>query len=261
MATKGIMKVARQITPKVYKIGGKIFRETTEQAVTEGSEKIAKEAAENMTKKSFKNQIKNFAGESLEIMNKNRLKTLGGAAVLGGGGYLLIDALVKKDAIAKTDYNIQSIEDNSEFFSTTYTAKIIFSPGQQISPKDTITISGSNSVPSVDGTYTPSSIDSTTQFRISIPKKITKAGTQAAMKISTSYNSQLSQNTKETGQVLGGAVGAVSGAAASGALGAAGSVGSGILDSLGISTTFFIIMIVCLMLMLCSSSAMFIALR
>lgn len=92
-------------------------------------------------------------------------------------------ATAAKEAI---DYKITKIE-----YIATNQANITFKPGQDIYTKDTVTFTGTDCEPTIDGSYTDIRIIASNKIQIDLDAPLTKDGTKGDMKLDTDPLNQL----------------------------------------------------------------------
>jgi flagellar biosynthesis GTPase FlhF len=163
----------------------KTTKEATEKATKESSEKAAKETIEKEAKDSF--------------LKKNSGKIVGGVAAATAAA-VAYDRFSSRDGTPSDIINIYQ-EDG----------KVVVEYATELSfcINDKATIEGSDSIPSIDGNWGISSIESKT--KIILDKSVDsfdKDGTKGVIKIDTSFESQLSCTVAESaGKITGTAAG------------------------------------------------------
>ena len=258
-AKEAAEKAAKEAAEKAVKEAAeKAAKEAAEKAIKEAAEKAIKEAAQKSIKEASEKSVKEAAEKTVKETGEKSIKKAAiGAAAVGTAGlaaYTFIDPLVEMNRKNSTTYSITNIEDISSLFETTSSARISISPGEKISSQDTITISESDSRPSVDGSYKPSNIISDAQFDILIPSQILTNGTQGKMTIKTEYETQLAQTTQAGASAVGQLVGNVGGTVLGG-------LGGGLLQGLGLGIDSIYIWIIIVVIVILMSSSSMVALQ
>jgi hypothetical protein len=118
-------------------------------------------------------------------------------------------------------------------FGGTEVAKITFTPAMDILKTDFLTISGTDSTPTIDGTDTAVyKVASPTEVWVQVASKLTGNGTKGSITLKTTPSARLGQavgaGVSTVGTVAGGAVGAAGGAV--------GGILDGFLSALGLPT-------------------------
>jgi hypothetical protein len=107
---------------------------------------------------------------------------------------LVVASQLKADKINNTEYTITGIrQDNVDKRKTIIT----YTPNDSFSSHDAVMISGSNSVPSIDGDGY--SIEKVAGGIIKIGKSITGEGSSGTLKCITTFSNQMSENIKDIG--------------------------------------------------------------
>ena len=244
-AKEAAEKAAKEAAEKIAKEAAeKAIKEAAEKSIKEAAEKSVKEAAEKSVKEAAEKTVKETAEKGAKDTAKKVALGVGGLAAAGLAGYTFINPAVEADRKNRTTYTITSIEDDSSLIGDT-AALISISPGEKISVQDTITITESDSQPSIDGTYNASQIISDTKFRIVTKSRLVHNGTKGKMNIKTEYSTQLAQTTQAEAGTVGQLIGNVGGTVLGG-------LGGGLLQGLGINY-IWIIAIVIIVLSISSS--------
>ena len=244
-AKKAIPKITK-VTSKSAKIGAK---DTSKALILKGSkvgianvgEKAILESAEGIAKSA--KAVATEAGTQ-SATSVSRKIAIAGAGIFGTA--IAISAGVEYDRKNGKVFNITEIKYNSD-----NTVRIKFSPSEEISENDKVTISNTNTVPIIEGKFNINKIISDTEIEIIVSSKITTDGNSGKMILSTTYESQLAQSIGETVKTV---VDLSKPAVDEVGKGLSGTFGS-LFDSLGIDTTvfkkaiiIFIILFVCFVL-------------
>jgi len=252
----------------------KALKEATEEATEKAAKESAEEAAEKAAKEALEKGGKEAGGKAAEKASKKTLtetfndgyqkalqkikdNPITSGLILVGGltlGGLAIAAKVKSDEINNSTYNITSIENASA--SGKILAKILFSPGQSVSLKDTVSFVETDSDPALPSINCEiHKMISDSEILVVIPNKIIKSGTTGNMKIHTDPDNQFKKILKETAKDIGETIGETAGGAAEGLGGAAEGILGGIWDGLGLpdlTQYWWVLLIICI---LCVSSS------
>jgi len=232
------------------------------------SKQTAKNLAANAAKATIKESVESTTKTSLKaaalkaVTSKVGLATVAGVGV---GSYVLIDAGVKAGEKNNENLTITKYELNP----TNSNLKITFENPKNlnINTKDTITISGSDTIPKLDGKYNITQIVSPDSIEIKITSEITNFGNphiaeqqnKGIMTIHSTFESQIDNNvgsiTNSTGEAIG-TVGAQIGKSAGTVLtSAAGGVATGVADSMGFDISsvksFFYYIFILLIIVAC----------
>lgn len=148
------------------------------------------------------------------------------------------DALLRAKKSGETVRTIIKVEpaETGEFFANKKRVKITYTPDIAIVPKDNITISGSRTTPSIDGsTSVPKSdIVSDGSIIITASAEITNFTEGGTITVSTGFMNQASSITGQTAGAVGSAVGEGAGAVAGGLGEGLGATVGGLFEGLGI---------------------------
>jgi hypothetical protein len=185
-------KAAKEAAQKTVKAAAeKAAKEAAQKLAKETAEKLAKETAEKATKKTLKETAKDVAKKTAKFVANNPKKIAAGLLAVGLATDAGLNSLKKNSAqIVITSIenagngNLRIIIDNAE-------RQI------EINPTDTIIIKGSNSIPSIDGTYKKSIIVDINA--IELPGiQVTTNGTGGVMSFDTNFLSELKDTTTDT---------------------------------------------------------------
>jgi hypothetical protein len=197
----------------------KILKQLAKQSktiVTDGAEQTVKEGTEKIVQQQAKTAFQKFTGNAAEFTQKfaKYAPILGASA---GIATLAINAQKNADRINSTSYTITSIKPNATRTKTIIT----FTPTDSFTVQDTVTISGSNSQPSIDGSFP---VEPVSPGIIIIPATIQSPGTAGQLKCFTTLGAQAATNVGTTvasvGKTAGQVAGDIGGGFFSGLLGA-----------------------------------------
>lgn len=191
----GVAKVATgaagESAEALAKKGAKSFTSTyADDLLKKLSKEAAADAATGVGKK--------VPGSTLDTLKKSLTKNLTpkNLALLGaaGAGAYGISTVINKAEVAAKEKNstpltITSISNDSN--SKNLNVKFDNPKNLELIKTDELTITGSNSVPSVDDTYTKPKIVSRTEVVLTSDKKLTQNGTTGTMTIKTSTAEEL----------------------------------------------------------------------
>jgi hypothetical protein len=127
----------------------------------------------------------------------------------------------------------------------TKVAKVTYSEAVDILPTDTITISGTNCSPPIDGDHTPYKIASKTEFWIKFDVGLTSPGSKGDFTITTGVVERLGEAVGKGAGAAGAAAGTAAGAAAGAAASGLGQGGSAFLKSLTSGAGMWLTLILC----------------
>ena len=167
----GLFKAAAGVAKAGSGVGAKVLP----KLATAGSKAIPK--------------LAKLGGSAVKIVKKNPLKA---ALALGAVG-LAAGAAYQYNKKNNTPHDITSITDNGD-----NTINIVFSTPVTISTSDTITLSGTNSDPIIDGDATVNNVVSPLEINIDYPNNVTSLispGTAGSFNLNTSISTQLEQTT------------------------------------------------------------------
>jgi hypothetical protein len=239
-------KVLAKVAPKVApKVGGAAAKVTTEQAAKDAAkvaeENAAKDAAKVAEENAAKGAAKGAATKGLTNAQKVAL-VAGGALTVAG----LAQAKTNMDQSNSTVRTILTVKPSGDRVTLTYT------PSLAIYAKDLITISGSNTTPSIDVTNTHALSNGEGSIDITLSGSLSSYGPGGTIKVQTNL-------TTNTEAVASDATSALTG---TGTNLVSGSV-QGVLDGLGLGsifsgvsdTTMYIILAICVIMCMSSSVA------
>jgi len=149
----------------------------------EVAEREAKNVAELGAKSTIKQMESNVKRVASKLSTKDYAKLTALATVTGMGTAAVIESLLNNG----TEFQIIDINIDSDNIVITFQNP----DGKKILQADTITISGSNTTPSIDGEYNLLSIDSLIKVQIKPTQKINTGGDTGIMTLHTSVANQL----------------------------------------------------------------------
>ena len=185
-------------------------KEGAEKAAEGSAKQAAKKSAENATEKSGEKAAK----EGAEKAGKNYVKYVAAAAAAGVGLYTYGNAADAAEASNNTPRGITKITLASD---TLY--NVFFTPPIAILQSDSLVISSSNTVPSIDGPQTVSSIVSDSQIVIDFGTTLTSNAAGGSIKVTTTVEAQASDSIVHAAGTVGKTVGEAAGAGAGGLFG------------------------------------------
>ena len=188
------------------------------------SKAAAKQAAEAAAQAAAKQASKQAAIQTAKTVAKGAA----GVAIVGAGVYTVAQSSSDADKSNKTPRGITKIEPSDG--KSKQVLKVYFAPAIRILKSDIITISGSKTVPSIDGPQTVKSVVSDGEIVIDFGKDITTMTEGGSIKVQTSASEQMKDSVVEAGTDVGEAVGGAAGGAAGGATKG---IFDGLTDSLG----------------------------
>jgi hypothetical protein len=124
-------------------------------------------------------------------------------------------------------------------------AKVTYEAAVDILPTDTVTISGTDCSPSIDGDHTPYKIASKTEFWIKFETGLSSPGSKGDFTITTGVVERLGEAVGKGAGAAGSAAGTAAGAAAGGAASGLGQGGSGFLKSFTSGAGLWLTLIMC----------------
>lgn len=124
-------------------------------------------------------------------------------------------------------------------------AKVTYAEAVDILPTDTVTISGTDCSPSIDGDHTPYKIASKTEFWIKFDVGLTSPGSKGDFTITTGVVERLGEAVGKGAGAAGSAAGTAAGAAAGGAASGLGQGGSAFLKSFTGGAGMWLTLILC----------------
>jgi len=124
-------------------------------------------------------------------------------------------------------------------------AKVTYETAVDILPTDTITISGTDCSPSIDGDHTPYKIASKTEFWIKYEMGLSSPGSKGDFTITTGVVERLGEAVGKGAGTAGAAAGTAAGAAAGGAASGLGQGGSSFLKAFTSGTGLWLTLILC----------------
>jgi len=193
-------------------------KEGAEKAAEGSAKQAAKKSAENATEKSGEKAAKEgaekAAKEGAEKAGKNYVKYVAAAAAAGVGLYTYGNAADAAEASNNTPRGITKITLASD---TLY--NVFFTPPIAILQSDSLVISSSNTVPSIDGPQTVSSIVSDSQIVIDFGTTLTSNAAGGSIKVTTTVEAQASDSIVHAAGTVGKTVGEAAGAGAGGLFG------------------------------------------
>lgn len=229
------MSIFSDLLKNVAKSGADdVAKQAAKNAAKSAAEDVAKQAAKN----SAKSVVSDVAKQTAKTTTKNTAKYIIGGIAVTGAAAGLAAAGIESERKNNIDFTITKIEDASTLLNAEHPVKITYSPSEEITKKDTITITNSNSVPSIDGDYSVYSIINSSQLEILLNDKLVSNGTSGNMKMHTDFDNQLQLGAENVGETIGGVTG-----------GAIGGVFNGLFPD-GIPSTYIYIIIG---VILCSS--------
>lgn len=208
-------------------------------------------------KKTFGQNLKDLSFDDVKKFLKDNKYTLGATALLSTMTIISIVAQAKTDKINSTGYTITSIKKdprNLKYVNITY------EPRDVLTNDDTITITGSNTAPSIDNVYRGAIINPVGgAFTLKLQNPINMDGTGGSFTVITEFGSQFANEVtnvtqpivEASGEVVSGAVGTVAQTAVS-------SFG-GIFDAIlpGLGEYAWLIIILCILVLSSSASLVF----
>jgi hypothetical protein len=221
-------------------------RGADEAAGAAGAAKAAGNAAEASRLKKAINSTADYAKEAKKACTGNKAWCAG--AVLGSAA--AIYAADKYMKIKNYKGKITKIEPGEDgglpiIGGGTKVAKVTYSEAVDILPTDTVTISGTNCSPSIDGDHTPHKIASKTEFWIKFDVGLTSPGSKGDFTITTGVVERLGEAVGRGAGAAGSAAGTAAGAAAGGAASGLGQGGSAFLKSFTGGAGMWITLILC----------------
>lgn len=206
-ATKAAREAAEDAAAKA---AGKGFKDAAEEAAAKASREAAEKASKEAAEKAAK--------EAAEKAGKDYSMYIGAAGVAAAGGlYLYGSAADATNESNRTPRDITKIENKQGFVYTVY-----FNPAIKILQTDAITISGSNTMPSIDGPQTVASVLGDNKITIDFGKKLTANTPGGSIQVTTSISAQASDAVNTAATNLGNAAGGGLGGILDGALGGLG---------------------------------------
>lgn len=124
-------------------------------------------------------------------------------------------------------------------------AKVTYAEAVDILPTDTISISGTDCSPSIDGDHTPYKIASKTEFWIKFETGLSSPGSKGDFTITTGVVERLGEAVGKGAGTAGAAAGTAAGAAAGGAASGLGQGGSSFLKSFTSGAGLWLTLILC----------------
>jgi len=207
--------------------GTKAGAGAAENAGTKAGGDAVDDAAENAAKKAGKKE--GFGDSAGKFAKSNPALVIAGLGIAAATTL----ALTKANAIEGKQVGIIKVEkaDAGGFLGIGANNKLLditYSEAVDIRTNDNIVIASSNATPSIDGSYTPTKIHSSTKIQIETSEETTVMGPGGTITIHTSVESQLIGLAGDAGETIGGAAG-----------GAAGGVLDGAAKSLGMDPATF----------------------
>ena len=139
--------------------------------------------------------------DALNTPKETFMKKYGNAMIYGtvaiSVAAVVAASQIKADKINNTTYTIISIRPDNVDKNKTI---IAYTPNDSFSNHDAVSISGTNSIPSIDGDGY--SIEKVAGGIIKIGKKITGIGSSGTLKCTTTFSNQMSENIKDIGGVV-----------------------------------------------------------
>ena len=201
--------------------GAKAGAGAAENAGAKAGGDAVDDAAENAAKKAGKKE--GFGDSAKNFAKANPALVIAGLSIAAATTL----ALTKANAIEGKQVGIIKVEkaDAGGFLgigANNNLLDITYSEAVDIRTNDNIVIASSNTTPSIDGSYTPKKIHSSTKIQIETSDETTVMGPGGTITIHTSVESQLIGLAGDAGETIGGAAG-----------GAAGGVFDGLANALG----------------------------
>ena len=243
-------------------------RDAGRDAVKDAGRDAARDAARDAGRDAGRDAVRGAVNDTIKDTTKDTTRNtklikagIGLAAVAGVSGFA-IQAALDADKINAKEYIISKITDKSTLRNNDDPISITFSPGENINKNDKITITNSNSTPTIDDEYSILKIVSDTEIQVKFSSKLISDGTNGKMKIKTNTLNRINQKESELGKTVGGIAGGAIDAAGNvvapvikAGVDATGGILKGLLDGLGISSSsFYAILIVLVVLSTISSS-------
>jgi hypothetical protein len=195
-----------------------------EDAAKAAAKSAAESAAKDAAKTAAKNAAETAAKDASKMSAKDVAKYAAGAAAAGVGVYLFASSSEAADKSNSTPRGITKLE--SADGKSKRVLNVYFTPAIRILKSDIITISGSKTVPSIDGPQTVKSVLSDGEIVIDFGKDITTMTEGGSIKVQTTASAQAQSSVDEAATGLGQTVGGAAGGLTSGLFG-------GLLDGLG----------------------------
>lgn len=211
-----------------------------------GAAKGADDAAEASRLKKVINSTADYAAQAKKACTGNKAWCAG--AVLGSAAAIYAaDKYMKIKAYKGKITKIEPGEDGGLpiIGGGTKIAKVTYSEAVDILPTDTITISGTDCSPSIDGDHTPYKIASKTEFWIKYDMGLTSPGTKGDFTITTGVVERLGEAVGKGAGAAGSAAGTAAGAAAGGAAQGLGQGGNSFLRAFTGGAGMWITLILC----------------
>ena len=254
--TPKIKNVQTQLQTEGIPISNKETDAVNSLAKGEAPSPAIKKGAEDI-KKTFGQNLKDLSFDDVKTFLKENRYTLGATALLSTVTIISIVAQAKTDKINSTGYTITSIKKdprNSKYVNITY------EPRDVLTKDDTVTITGSNTAPSIDNVYRGSVINPVGgAFTLKLQNPITMDGTSGSFTVITEFGSQFANEVTNVtqpvveagGEVVSGAVGTVAETAVS-------SFGD-IIDAIlpGFGEYAWLVIILCILILSSSASLVF----
>ena len=169
-----------------------------EDAAKAAAEDAAKAAAKDAAEASAKDAAKAAGKDVSKMSAKDAAKYAAGAAALGLGVYTYMNASDAADKSNSTPRGITKIE------AATGTAiKITFTPAIRVVLGDQLTISGTKTTPTLDGSATPTTILSDGQIVIDPGTKLTDMTVGGTINVKTTPGNQATDSLAQAATLTG----------------------------------------------------------
>jgi len=169
-----------------------------EDAAKVAAENAAKGAAENAAKDSAKSAAEDAAKNSSKYTAADAAKAAAAASALGLGAYTYLNAKDAADKSNSTPRTITKVE-----AGTGTALKITFTPAIRIVMNDQLTISGTKTTPSFDGSYTPVTVITDGQITIDPGKSTSQLAPGGTINVKTSVSNQGADSIGQAATTLG----------------------------------------------------------
>ena len=194
--------------------GQRAAQEGAQRAAQEGAQRAGQEAAQRAGQEAAERS----AREAAERAGKDYTKYAAAAAAAGVGLYVYGSASDAAEESNNTPRNITKVEKKD---GTVYT--VYFDPAIKILQADSISISGSQTTPSIDGPQSVASVVGDNRITIDFGNELTSNTPGGSIQVTTTVGAHTSDTVASAAAAVGGAAGGGIGGALQGALGGLGS--------------------------------------
>jgi hypothetical protein len=200
VAAEDAAKLAAEDAAKVgAEDAAKVASKDAAKAGAEDAAKTAsKDAAKTAAEDAAKNAAEDAAKNASKLSAKDAAKYAAGAAAAGLGLYTYIqsnDAADKSNSTPRTITQVQADSGTA--------VKITFTPALRIVMNDQLTITGSKTMPSIDGSSTPTSVITDSQIIIDPGVHVSSFTPGGTITVKTSTGNQASDSVAQAAKTVG----------------------------------------------------------